>query len=532
MSKNSDLAYGTLLLFVLLIYFISEYFISLLIIVTLLSLIYFLSRNFYLKNNTKRISENSKKINSTAENIKNKSQKVISYSGTDQYINSRNYLKMKVSNSGKLDGDIELERKMLKSKKFMRQFSKIKILNGTLMLEDAIFLPDNLKKINGNLTVNFYFDNKPKKQLIDLDLNKLEEVVGDLLIKGNVNSFGQLKIIGNNLNVRNAIYDNLGLIKEIGNNLSIYKNDFDKIINKPLVKGKVIPFKRRQNRILHQQLFPENFPNQKEIDNIYKLIKRKSFTKAYKFYIKINRQDFFLASPIIDLLFFQIKTKKFCFTAKKIIQIVGQQNLTEFAKNNPKGIFEELIKIIENEDFSNFFNLIDNEIVEVIFKSQFNYGYVNNINSLNDYTVQQESDILRRVILKLNDLMRKAENNFRKSQGLKNVGESWVSEIELFNKLKNIFKDFEIQLHASPEWLGRQHLDIYFVDFNIAVEYQGRQHFEPIEFFGGEEAFKKNIERDKRKRELCKKNSCHLIEVKKGYDIDDLKKQIEESINK
>jgi len=53
-------------------------------------------------------------------------------------------------------------------------------------------------------------------------------------------------------------------------------------------------------------------------------------------------------------------------------------------------------------------------------------------------------------------------------------------------------------------------LDFYLPKYNLAIECQGRQHFEPVNKFGGEERFLENIERDKRKFNLCK---IHNIDV-------------------
>lgn len=47
--------------------------------------------------------------------------------------------------------------------------------------------------------------------------------------------------------------------------------------------------------------------------------------------------------------------------------------------------------------------------------------------------------------------------------------------------------------------------------FNIAIECQGKQHFEPIDFFGGEENFLKQKERDKEKLEECKQHGIKMI---------------------
>jgi len=124
------------------------------------------------------------------------------------------------------------------------------------------------------------------------------------------------------------------------------------------------------------------------------------------------------------------------------------------------------------------------------------------------------------------------ENEFRESKGLPGIGKGWISETELYYKIKETFNDFEVVHHGKPEWLGRQHVDIFFPNQNIGIEYQGAQHDKPIDFFGGEEAFKKNQIRDKRKKKLFQANDAVLIEVRPGYDFEELKKQIQKILNK
>ena len=60
-------------------------------------------------------------------------------------------------------------------------------------------------------------------------------------------------------------------------------------------------------------------------------------------------------------------------------------------------------------------------------------------------------------------------------------------------------------------WLGKQSLDFYINEANIAIECQGSQHFVPIVKFGGEDNFKLTQERDQHKKRLCKENGVNLI---------------------
>lgn len=125
-------------------------------------------------------------------------------------------------------------------------------------------------------------------------------------------------------------------------------------------------------------------------------------------------------------------------------------------------------------------------------------------------------------------LQKDAENMAREKAGLPLVGQGWISETELFEKIKKAYPQYRVIQHGSPTWLGRQHLDIWIPEIKVAVEYHGLQHFEPVEFFGGEDAYWDTVERDERKERLCKKNKVKLIVVSEGYDIDYVFDQINE----
>ena len=76
--------------------------------------------------------------------------------------------------------------------------------------------------------------------------------------------------------------------------------------------------------------------------------------------------------------------------------------------------------------------------------------------------------------------------------------------------MKSIFSDAVYQYHA--DWLGSQSLDIYIPSLRTGIEYQGKQHFNPISYFGGNEGFEVTKNRDLYKREKCKKYGVKLIE--------------------
>ena len=61
--------------------------------------------------------------------------------------------------------------------------------------------------------------------------------------------------------------------------------------------------------------------------------------------------------------------------------------------------------------------------------------------------------------------------------------------------------------------------DFYIPDKNICIEYDGKQHFEPIDFFGGEDGFEQCKYRDEVKNAYCKDNNINLLRIPYNKDI-------------
>lgn len=108
---------------------------------------------------------------------------------------------------------------------------------------------------------------------------------------------------------------------------------------------------------------------------------------------------------------------------------------------------------------------------------------------------------------------KKIENIVRQEFGFRNVGEGWVSETLLYQIVRKIYSDCEVIFHHRPDWLEGLELDIYVPALKIGFEYQGVQHFQPVEAWGGEQALKKTKQRDARKALLCKTLGIRLTTV-------------------
>jgi len=53
--------------------------------------------------------------------------------------------------------------------------------------------------------------------------------------------------------------------------------------------------------------------------------------------------------------------------------------------------------------------------------------------------------------------------------------------------------------------------DYYLPQYNMVIEYNGKQHYEPVKIFGGKENYEKTVLRDKIKQDYCKDNNIKMI---------------------
>lgn len=93
---------------------------------------------------------------------------------------------------------------------------------------------------------------------------------------------------------------------------------------------------------------------------------------------------------------------------------------------------------------------------------------------------------------------------------LNGAGCPYCRNSRLENELRNKLLEFDINFiqNYHTNWLGRQHLDFYLPDYNLAIECQGEQHFSDVVIYDSKE---NNIERDYTKYEKCKNNSITML---------------------
>lgn len=78
----------------------------------------------------------------------------------------------------------------------------------------------------------------------------------------------------------------------------------------------------------------------------------------------------------------------------------------------------------------------------------------------------------------------------------------------------NLKNNINYEFQKRFPWLKNKislSIDFYLPDFKLCIECQGRQHFESVSKFGGDEAFKDTSIRDKIKKKLCDENGVKLL---------------------
>ena len=107
----------------------------------------------------------------------------------------------------------------------------------------------------------------------------------------------------------------------------------------------------------------------------------------------------------------------------------------------------------------------------------------------------------------LYNVFNKAEKAIYKELGIDPI--KWKNQELLLSLFNKKFKT--VKAEYSPAWLRPQRFDIYVPAKKTAIEYQGAQHFEPIEFFGGEAGLVQCQIRDEKKRNLSQENDVKLL---------------------
>ena len=110
-------------------------------------------------------------------------------------------------------------------------------------------------------------------------------------------------------------------------------------------------------------------------------------------------------------------------------------------------------------------------------------------------------------------------------------------ETECRKVMQNIFK--KSFTNSRPNYLNNDvtgqnlELDVFNSELKLAVEYNGKQHYEYVPFFHAtKDAYYNQKYRDKMKRDMCKDLNIKLIEVPYTVKIEDIENYLRKELRK
>lgn len=277
-----------------------------------------------------------------------------------------------------------------------------------------------------------------------------------------------------------------------------------------------------------------------------------------------SERKYIEAAPYIsfayELRWYENLMKRPLMNADHGIGICRKRGITQFGKEHLeeiKPIFEQLIKDFERKKKNSFLDVFftgelpfkdlgtgqyEPKYYRKFYRDKKKYERYLQNDPVNYFPWGENRSLFQHRVVEhavseaLSVLLRQAEDLFREQLGINPIEEGAPRrETELFAKLISDFPGEKIVMHGRPDWLHNQHIDIYFEEYSFGIEYQGLQHYKPIEYFGGEEGFISAQKRDQNKIELCKEHNCPLLFVDESSDyltiVHWVQNQIHDAVN-
>lgn len=218
----------------------------------------------------------------------------------------------------------------------------------------------------------------------------------------------------------------------------------------------------------------------------------------------------------------RINTEKFIIKSKEIYGDKYDYSLTEYINSNTK------VKIIYNgviyeQIANNHLNGFNCENIKGLTQEEFILKSKEIHGDKYDYSLVDFNNVRDKVRIIFNGIIYEQlaylhlEGKSPRGTECKNSkGEQDIERYLIDNNIKYTrqywYKDCRNILPLP--------FDFYLEELNILIEYDGRQHFESVDIFGGEEEFIKRKTNDEIKNNYCIKNRIPLLRISYLEDVD------------
>lgn len=277
----------------------------------------------------------------------------------------------------------------------------------------------------------------------------------------------------------------------------------------------IIPFISKNPEVVIQTLFSYSKRKKRNMLN-------DSETSQYLVYLSFKRKYKLAFETLCG--YFNVFLNEIPFDC--LDEVMNKAELIFYSKYEATDLF--LKKYIYSARISSYSSDIDIRFQSITNLSKLvsNYGQYNK--SWMYGISEKRNDICANYLIRaeIREILNDAFNQFRKEKGLTPILSKWRSEQILFDLIKLEFNDLVVLGQGNPDWLAGQRFDVWLPEISVAVEFNGIQHYEPVDFFGGERGYLETKKRDEEKRLKCLQNNTILIEVRDGYNFEELKQRI------
>lgn len=139
-----------------------------------------------------------------------------------------------------------------------------------------------------------------------------------------------------------------------------------------------------------------------------------------------------------------------------------------------------------------------------------------------DYSITEY--VNKRTKLKINckihGVFEQLPNNHLKGQNCYKCSESHGEK-----EISKLLEEMNIKFIREKRFIDCKNkntlpFDFYLPEHNLCIEYNGKQHYESVEFFGGDKTLKLTQKNDKIKNLYCKENNIDLLNIKYDEDVE------------